>query len=46
VIVEMYIELHAPPEQMVRGVDNDDKILRITYLTTEGESCLWLLIRS
>lgn len=38
VIVEIQIELQAPPEQIVKGVEREDKMLRITVFTTDGES--------
>lgn len=35
----MYMLLQAPPEQMVKGAESEDKMLRRTDFTTEGESC-------
>lgn len=33
------MELHAPPEHIVKGAESEDKMLRSTDFTTEGESC-------
>ena len=30
VTVEIYMELHAPPEQNVRGMDREEKMFRST----------------
>lgn len=38
VIVEMYIELQAPPEHIVKGAESEDKIFNKTDFTTDGES--------
>ena len=36
VTVEMYIELQAPPEQIVRGMDKEENILSITSFKRFG----------
>jgi hypothetical protein len=38
VIVEMYIELQAPPEQTLRGVERDDRIFKSIYFIMDLDS--------
>ena len=47
VIVEMYIELQAPPEQIVSGIDNDENIFRRTCFNKVGtDDCYeWIRVR-
>ena len=35
VTVDMYIELQAPPEHMVSGIDNEENTFNSTYLNNE-----------
>lgn len=35
VTVEIYIELHAPPEQIVKGIESEEKTFNKTSLNSE-----------
>jgi len=40
--VEIYIELQAPPEQIVKGIESDENTFSTTSFTTELDFlCLW-----